>query len=469
MMRRAILQIGTEKTGTTTLQHFLAINRERLAEHGWRYPRFCGEKNHTGLAAYALDPERMDAIREPFGVRTAADVPAMRERLRRSARAELGDGASAIFCSEHCHSRLKSPGEIDALRGLLAEFFDDVQVCVYLRRQDLVALSLYSTRLKSGGVNPRLLPAVDPDDPYYNYDRLLTLWEGAFGASNLHVRLFDRAVLVGGSVVTDFLDHWGLGPEADYAPASDRNGSLGPAAQEYLRRVNKHLEPRGGRSIEAMRGPICTGLERAFAGRGARPARSDAEAFYGRYRAANEAVRQRHFPDRATLFDEDFSSYPEAADGRDFSLDDFAAIAARLHMDAQVEVCRLEAEVALREARLLWKRDQRPAAIAALRRALNWRPGHAEVQRTLGEFMLRENRLAEAVAAARSAVEGAPDAVEYWHFFGIALRKTEAFDEAVAAQERALALDPAHAAAARERDQLLARRAEAAPQSARLA
>nr|MBA3326009.1 hypothetical protein [Paracoccaceae bacterium] len=164
MLRRAILQIGTEKTGTTTLQQFLALNRDILAQRGYRYPRFCGERNHTGLAAYALDPAKTDTIREPFGARSAAEVPAMRTRMQRAAQAELGDAATAIFCSEHCHSRLTSPSEVATLRAFLAEFFDDVQVCVYLRRQDHVALSLYSTSLKSGGVSPCLLPVTDPDN-----------------------------------------------------------------------------------------------------------------------------------------------------------------------------------------------------------------------------------------------------------------------------------------------------------------
>ena len=67
MSRRAILQIGTEKTGSTTLQHFLAANRASLQANGFVYPEFCGAINHTGLAAYALAPAKRDAIREPFG------------------------------------------------------------------------------------------------------------------------------------------------------------------------------------------------------------------------------------------------------------------------------------------------------------------------------------------------------------------------------------------------------------------
>ena len=91
------------------------------------------------------------------------------------------------------------------LREFLTAFFDDIQISVYLRRQDQVALSLYSTRLKSGETETRILPRTHAGDPYFNYDRSLALWEDAFGRANIHVRLFDRKGLIGGSIVSDFI------------------------------------------------------------------------------------------------------------------------------------------------------------------------------------------------------------------------------------------------------------------------
>jgi hypothetical protein len=185
MTRRAILHIGTEKTGTTTLQHFLSTNRKELAARGFLYPRFCGAVNHTGLAVFALDPARRDPIEEPFGVRSEADVAPFRARLREAARLELADGATAIFSNEHCHSRLTHVGEVACLKALLDEFFDDVQICVYLRRQDQLAVSSYSTHLKAGGVSRNILPRTSAEDPYFNYDKSLSLWESAFGAAGI--------------------------------------------------------------------------------------------------------------------------------------------------------------------------------------------------------------------------------------------------------------------------------------------
>lgn len=454
MTRRAILQIGTEKTGTTSLQCFLAANRERLAARGRIYPRFCGESNHTRLAAYAMSPEKRDPIRGALGVHGPEGVEAFRAQLRKAAAEELAGGATAIFCSEHCHSRLTSAAEVETLRDLLAPHFDEIAVSVYLRRQDQIALSLYSTMLKSGGVEIDLLPRAGEDSLYFNYDRLLRLWEDAFGARHVHVRLFDRSALVGGDVVQDFLAAWDFGPIADYIAPRDQNGSIEPRAQGFLRWINPHLKPRAPHGIEAIRGPIVARLEREFEGRGARPSRAAAQAFYARFRPSNEAVRARHFPQSATLFDENFDGYPEVADDRALTGADLAPVAGRMLAGAQEEICRLEAEVALRDARLHWSAGRPQAAIAALRRALSWRSDHAEAHRALGEYLLREKGPAEAVAPARAATRHKPDCAEYWHFLGIVLRRTGDPDAAADAQETALALKPDYDAAARERDQL---------------
>ena len=49
----------------------------------------------------------------------------MRARLRAAAAAELNGDATAIFCNEHCHSRLTTPAEVETLRDFLGDFFDD--------------------------------------------------------------------------------------------------------------------------------------------------------------------------------------------------------------------------------------------------------------------------------------------------------------------------------------------------------
>ncbi len=469
MMRRAILHIGTEKTGTTTLQYFLSQNRAELAARGFLYPRFCGAVNHVGLAVYSLDPARRDSIQEAFGVTTQADVAPFRARQREAAQDELAVPATVIFSNEHCHSRLTTASEVETLRDFLAEFFDEVRICVYLRRQDQLAVSSYSTHLKAGGVSPNILPETNAEDPYFNYDRSLSLWEAAFGPGAVQVRLFDRQSLTGGSVVSDFAELCGLGPMAGFMPVNDRNESIQPVAQEFLRLVNPSLERLGALPLEAVRGPLAARLDELCPGRGARPSRAAAEAFYNRYRACNEAVRARHFPHRPTLFDDDFSGYPETEDARQITLEAVAGLAARIYMTSNAEIRRLESEVALREARLLWSRDERQAAEAALHRAVRWRPDNAEATRTLAEYLMRQDRLDDAILAITRATEIRPTYHEYWHFLGVLRRRTGALAAAAEAQRRALELNPTHAASKSELAQVELRLSEGERRHARQA
>ena len=444
MSRRCILQIGTEKTGTTTLQAFLAKNRDRLAERGILYPRFCGEQNHTGLAAYAMNDGRTDDVRRALGAHEAADVRALRARMETAAAVELGGADTVVFCNEHCHSRLRKPEEIERLADFLRPHFDRIDVCVYLRRQDQVALSLHSTKLKSGNTTSDILPRPQGDDLYYNYNASLALWENVFGREHVHVRLFGRKDLVDGDVVADFLTAWGLGTPRDYRSVGKMNESISAEAQDYLRRLNSHVRPLTGLPLDAVLGPLGSELARHFPGKGARPSRSEAMAFYDIFRDSNEELRKRYFPGREVLFDEDFDTYPEVADRTEFGAEELAAIAARLQIAHVREIRRLEVEVQVREGRLAWERGDRDAAIATIRRAVRHLPDYSESRRTLAEYLFRTGRYDDAAAAARKAAELRPDHQEYWHFLGVVLRRAGDLDGAIAAQERSLEIDPDH-------------------------
>lgn len=456
MKPSAILLIGTEKTGSTTIQQFLASNRDRLARKGVLYPSFCGDQNHTGLAAYALDDDRQDDLRAVFGVRCAADVPAMRARLHASAQSELSRvEGTVIFSNEHCHSRLTRRHEIERLHDLLCPYFDRIEIAVYLRRQDQVALSLYATQVKSGATQTDLLPNTTPDDPYYNYDKSLALWASVFGEKAIRPRIYDRSVLVGGSVVEDFCTTWGLGAITGYLSVPDFNGSITPAALEFLRHANLSDDTIAQELRDTCRGMLCGRLEALFPGRGPRPSQARARAFYDQFRASNTSLCRRYFPDRATLFDEGFESYPEVADLRTFGVDEAVVVGLHLFMAGVTHGRRLESEIALRDGRLHWALHRHDEAVAALRTAVRLNPTHPEMQRTLAEYLFQSGQFDEAVLAAKAAVVQRPNAAEYWHFLGLALRRSSRDVEAAEAQSLALAIKPDYKAAQHELDRVL--------------
>ena len=270
------------------------------------------------------------------------------------------------------------------------------------------------------------------------------LVEDAFGRENVTVRLFDRKRLSGGSVVQDFLETWEIGAPEEFIATGNQNESVNPAAQEFLRHLNGHVTPIEGLPLDAVLGPLSASLAEHFPGSGAKPARAAAEAFYAMFRASNEAVRVRHFPDLASLFPEDFTSYPETCGEAAATLEDFAAIAAALQVENTRHIRRLEAEICIRDARLAWDKGETAPAMAALGRAVSWLPHHAPTHRIRGEYLLRSGCAAEAAEAARAATAHAPENFEYWHFLGVVLRSLGDLEGARDAQAHAVDLNPAH-------------------------
>ncbi len=315
--RRALIHIGTEKTGSSSIQAALQALRAPILGSGVAYPHSPGGRNHTRLALYAAggDGANRGLARQEERVsgRSAARIDdwlpaALAEELD----ALPEDVHTVILSNEHLHSRVRSPEQIGKLKGLLDAFFDDYRIVAYLRRQDELAVSRYSTRLRTGGMDERILPAPSEGpvrNGYYDHAGLLDRWGEAFGRAALLPRIFARGELLEGDVVKDFLAQCGLpGLSPPERPAS--GPMLQAAAQEFLRRFNLVFAPPGGGTRSRR---LTRFLDREFAGTGRLPTRAEAVAFYGLFAEGNERIRREFFPDREGLFGTDFSRYPEVA------------------------------------------------------------------------------------------------------------------------------------------------------------
>ena len=196
-----------------------------------------------------------------------------------------------------------APEEVDRLRELLAPYFSELLVLVYLRRQDEIVISLRNTSLRSHG---RLPPQWFPQDygalAMLDHHLLLQRWGKVFGAAALRPRLYHAAEA---AHLQDFLAAIGAPALALNLPRR-MNRSLAPAAEAWLsqQRGEGPWPPPG-------MGPLLKLLETEFPGPGALPARAEAARFLARFAASNEAVREAWFPERETLFDFDLATYPE--------------------------------------------------------------------------------------------------------------------------------------------------------------
>lgn len=67
------VHIGTEKTGSTTLQNFMAHNRSRLLKNGIVYTKSLGRKNNKALCYFSYPSDRRNDMVEELGVKSDTD------------------------------------------------------------------------------------------------------------------------------------------------------------------------------------------------------------------------------------------------------------------------------------------------------------------------------------------------------------------------------------------------------------
>ncbi len=412
MPRDLILHIGTTKTGSTSIQAVLARNRAALAAQGVLYPKSPGDAQHD-LLAYALMENHVqrDRLESSLwkGLAPEVRIAQFRQEFADEIRAAPAAIKRVIISTEFIYILLRQPSEVQRLHDLLAPLFDRIKVVVYLRRQDAHFTSLYTQLLRSGEV-------VAPDQlkmrarPLHelDYAKMLERWVAVFGRAAMLPRLFEPPEGGRFDAVQDFLDICGVTlPEAAEAP--EVNASMDMAGQLLLVDLGRLIQAQD--KVKIVASPVWKSLTDAVTaavpGRGWRPARAAAEAFYGQFSESNEAVRQAWFTDRASLFRADFSDYPEQPETVDREAIYRASCAALLKL-AQREQERAvkQAHEAVRQAR----NAGNPARLrAALQRCIRADPGHAGVRIMLAELHLSEGQMERAGALAAAAAALAPD------------------------------------------------------------
>ena len=257
-----LFHIGTEKTGTTSLQAFLRANRSMLKEHGILYPRAPGEVNHTALAAASQATAR-GGMAKLHNLQNKDDLDRFRSDLNTRLTDELrtANCGTVILSNEHCTSRLVTAEEVQFLHDFLAPHFTSMRLFVYLRRQDDYLLSTYSTTVKVGGVQPLEYPPPKLIKRRYDHWELLSRWASIFGRENITCRRFDKRMLVKADIVPDFLDATGVDPTLKFRRPKDLNESLDAEMLEFLRLFNKYAVPIRRRKLvqflsERSHGPL---------------------------------------------------------------------------------------------------------------------------------------------------------------------------------------------------------------------
>jgi hypothetical protein len=193
------LHIGTEKTGTTSIQNFLYDNIDKFKEKKIHLSKLINYPNNRHLVEmftdYSIIKKDYDIPNNFF---TVKDKKIFFTRLKKNFENEIEQtklfAEKMIITSEHFHSQLENIDQIKSLKNFLAKFFNKIKIICYFREQGELAFSWYSTLLKGGSqkdIQEYLRKKVRIDNHYFNYYDFLKKWSDVFGKENIITTIFD--------------------------------------------------------------------------------------------------------------------------------------------------------------------------------------------------------------------------------------------------------------------------------------
>ena len=409
---RIVLHIGTEKTGTTTIQTFFARNRDTFHAAYVLYPHSPGSPNHLKLSAFADPNHTRGDILPGLGVTDIDSLETFRSEFRRNFYSEIhaSPAKTLVLSNEHCHSRFRTLEEISRLRELLLKISNDIRVIVYFRRQDRVAVSFYSSQLKFGGIRRHIFPPVGNELPYYyDFYSVFRNWVDVFGKENIVARRFDDKYFVDGSLVRDFVDAAGLVWSDDFEVPFPQNLSLNLKAQAFLSRLNDYVPLSIENKLNRSRTGLIEIFERNFSGSGETSTKQEARTFYAHFVESNKNLeKELGFDDTQPLFDDDFSEYSDEKELVHPDYNDAVSIAGVLWNEKSRETNHLRAENFYLKACLAVGQGKAAQAIEHLEKALSFNPSYPEAALLLADHLLKASSPDKALACLRSALEMNP-------------------------------------------------------------
>lgn len=330
-MNKLFLHIGTPKTGTTTLQSFLNYNRGRLKEKGIFVPELLGKQSHILLTAYAQNDDIFNTRhRRVANINNHEQLYQFRKKLSRDfsrAIKNISDSDVTVISSESLSNKLTDEVSVSRVKKFLNNWFDEITIVLYLRRQDKRAVSDFDQSIKACAPRKNFFFKIDSSEklPWsYNYLGIYKLWKTVFPEANFIVRVFERSRLIDEDIVSDFFNIIGSQDVLKFDRVKMKNVSLSASAQVFFIELHNFLKSNNIEMSKSNQKLIVNALNDISSDPPLKPIRSSAEKFYKFFKKDNDELFSIVGMEG---FSEDFSIYPEYKDNINISFDSFQDIA----------------------------------------------------------------------------------------------------------------------------------------------
>ncbi|MCI7765469.1 hypothetical protein, partial [Helicobacter sp.] len=305
------VHIGTMKTGTSSIQNFLYMNRDLLQEQNYYYP--ISIKNKNRLNDHNPFAHRFNAM-----LNKTNDLKLLYKEFNYlNNEVEKCNCGNIVISAENTQWLLDSQQKIEYFYNFLSLKFHNIKIVIYLRDVVELFISMCSQAIKGNSHTDYhcLLPYQNQKSKILsNYQQMLQWWGGIFGKKNLIVRLFDKNEFKDGDLLKDFVDAIGIEWDDSFKIPKKDNETLDLIGFELLCRVNK-LKPfmfvsRYFDIVEYFDRNCTSGNKDPHLK--FQPPKEIIQSYIDYFEESNEWVRKEFFPHKERLFPKkDLSNYRE--------------------------------------------------------------------------------------------------------------------------------------------------------------
>ncbi len=267
---RIYLHIGLEQVGAARLQSIMADKRDQMLAKGVLFPRSPGPKNHTRLYMAVTDPDHIDPLRYNRGYITAEKQAKLFDEVAQGLARDIETHKpqAMILSASQLGASLARVSELERLRALLSPLSDDIRIIAHVDEQGRLLARHYGEQVLEGRAqsldlelemagssdwwDDALLDAhkIDPQKgqfletqcpPFWlDYDRLISHWEGVFGANSVSLRPYDEALFYSSDATQEIRDAFGI------------EGTLGKASPDTPPKQPSAATLARGRELNAL-------------------------------------------------------------------------------------------------------------------------------------------------------------------------------------------------------------------------
>ncbi len=307
----AYVHIGTMKTGTSSIQNFLYLNRNLLQKQNYYYP--ISIKNYNRLNDHNPFAHRFNTL-----LNKTNDLKSFSRTFNYlSDEIRTCNCNNVIISTENTQWLLNSQKKVVCFFSFLTSIFNSIKIIIYLRDIVELFISMCSQAVKDNThLNYHFLHPHQNEKAKIlsNYRQTLQWWGDVFGRENLIVRLFDKNEFYQGDLLKDFIHSIGLKWDDKFQIPKRENETLDLIGFELLSRINK-LNPFMFKSryfdiVEYFDKNCTNGYQ--YISLKFQPPKEVTQSYIDYFKESNEWVRKEFFPYKERLFPKkDLTDYKE--------------------------------------------------------------------------------------------------------------------------------------------------------------